>query len=365
MANRPRRAEEVTSGIQQLRYSTDSDPGIARTRRGGGFAYVDARGRRIPAGATLERIRALAIPPAWTDVWICADARGHLQATGRDARGRKQYRYADAWRRKRDARKFDRMQAFARALPAIRRRVRADLRAPGLPREKVLAALVRLLEKTRLRVGNERYVEANDSFGLTTLRNRHAHVEGTRVELEFRGKGGKPQRAHLDDERVARIVRRCRELPGQKLFEYVDDDGRAQAIDSADVNAYLKEIAGIEVSAKDFRTWAGTVLVASDLARREGPVRLAHVAAAVRAAAERLGNTPAICRKSYVHPGVLDPATWRSRTGRRVAARARGGLRAEEVELLRVLAPLRAPRRAARPRRSSPPASPRAASDRP
>ena len=254
----------------------------------------------------LVRIKSLAIPPAWTDVWICADARGHLQATGRDARGRKQYRYHDAWRTQREASKYDHMAEFAHALPAIRRRVRAHLALRGLPREKVLAALVRLLERTNLRIGNERYVEANDSFGLTTLRDRHARVRGSRVVLQFRGKGGKEQHAEVDDARVARVIRSCRDLPGQKLFEYVDESGAVQTIDSADVNTYLKEIAGIEVSAKDFRTWAGTVHVASTLARN--------------------------------------------------------GLNGEEVAALRLLAPLSRRRRGAYPRRSSPPTSRRAAS---
>ena len=302
----------------------------------------------------LARIKSLAIPPAWTDVWICADPRGHLQATGRDARGRKQYRYHEAWRARRDAGKYDRMAQFARVLPAIRARVRSDLALPGLPRAKVLAALVRLLERTRLRIGNERYAEENDSFGLTTLRNRHARVRGARVELQFRGKGGKAQHAAVDDERVARGVRRCRDLPGQKLFEYLDESGEVQTIDSADVNAYLKEIAGTEISAKDFRTWAGTVIVADFLSRREGAIRLSHVSAAVRAAAESLGNTPAICRKSYVHPRVLDPHTWASGARRPAPPRARGGLNAGEVATLRLLAPLTGSRRAARPRRPSP-----------
>ena len=339
-----------------LRYSADSEPGIRRFPSRGRFRYRAAEGGRISA-ATHERIKALAIPPAWTDVWICADARGHLQATGRDARGRKQYRYHEAWRAQRDASKYERMALFARSLPAIRRRVRADLALAGLPREKVLAALVRLLERTSLRIGNERYVEANDSFGLTTLRNRHARVRGARVALQFRGKGGKAQRAEVDDARVARVIRGCRELPGQKLFEYVDDAGAVQTIDSADVNAYLKEIAGHEVSAKDFRTWAGTVHVASTLSRREGRIGLAHVAEAVRSAAEHLGNTPAICRKSYVHPRVLDPATWANGTRRLQRARARAGLNADEVAALRLLAPVRRPRRAACPRPPSPPPS--------
>jgi DNA topoisomerase-1 len=311
----------------------------------------------LKARAVLERIKALAIPPAWTDVWICADESGHLQATGRDARGRKQYRYHPQWRLRRDAGKYDRMAAFARALPAIRRRVRADLALPGLPRSKVLAALVRLLERTRLRIGNERYAEENDSFGLTTLRNRHARVRGARIELQFRGKGGKAQHAAVDDERVARVVRRCRELPGQKLFEYLDEAGAVQTIDSADVNAYLKECAGADVTAKDFRTWAGTVIVANALARREGDVRHSHVMAAVRAAAQCLGNTPAICRKSYVHPRVLDPSTWSNGMRRRPPPRARGGLHAEEVATLRLLVPLSRTRTAARPRRPSPSSS--------
>ena len=345
---------------RRLRYSSDSEPGIRRIVARGGFRYRGAHGRRVPR-EILERIRSLAIPPAWTDVWICPDARGHLQATGRDARGRKQYRYHADWRTQRDAGKFDHMARFARALPAIRRRVRTHLASPGLPREKVLAALVRLLEQTCLRIGNERYVEANDSFGLTTLRNRHARVRGARVELEFRGKAGKAQRAQVDDARVARVIRGCRDLPGQKLFEYVDESGEVQTIDSADVNAYLKAIAGIEVTAKDFRTWAGTVHVASTLSRREGRIGLAHVAAAVRAAAQRLGNTPAICRKSYVHPRLLDPATWADGARRAHRPRARGGLHADEVAALRLLAPLRRPRRGGRPRRSTRPTSRRAA----
>lgn len=342
-----------------LRYTTDAEPGIRRQGHPGAFSYVGANGRRITAERTLARIRSLAIPPAWTDVWICSDPHGHLQATGRDARGRKQYRYANAWRQTRDAQKFDRMAEFARVLPAIRRQVRADLRAPGLPRRKVLAAIVRLLEETCMRVGNERYAEANGSYGLTTLRNRHARVGRGRLELEFRGKGGKFHKVEIEDASVARIVRHCRELPGQKLFEYLDDDGGVQAVGSADVNAYLKEIARTDVTAKDFRTWAGSVLVASVLSRREGRIGPSHVVAAVHAAARRLGNTPAICRKSYVHPRVLDPGTWAVRP-RGPAPRPRAGLRADEVGFLRMLPPLRASR-TARPRRSTRPTSPRAA----
>ena len=325
----------MTNRAGRLRHAADSEPGIRRRGEPGAFFYMGANGRRITSAATLARLKALAIPPAWTDVWICSDPRGHLQATGRDARGRKQYRYANEYRQRRDAHKFDRMRAFARVLPAIRKRVRADLGARGLPRRKVLASIVRLLEDTCMRIGNERYAEENGSYGLTTLRNRHARVAGTRIELEFRGKGGKFHRAEIRDPDVARIVRHCQELPGQKLFEYLDDEGHAQAIGSSDVNEYLKEIGGIEITAKDFRTWAGTVFVAAELSKREGRVGPSHVVAAVHQAAKRLGNTPAICRKSYVHPRVLDPGTWGG--PRRASARGRDGLRAEEVNLLRVL----------------------------
>jgi DNA topoisomerase-1 len=318
-----------------LRYSLDGEPGIRRRNGRAGFRYVDAKGRAIRDAETILRIRKLAIPPAWTDVWICKDARGHLQATGRDARGRKQYRYHARWRQHRDAGKFDRLVEFAAALPAIRRRVRNDLALPGLERRKVLAALVRLLETTCFRIGNEKYAEENESYGLTTLRNRHVRVAGQHVELQFRGKSGKFHKASIEDERLARIIRRCRELPGQALFEYLDDEGNAQAIGSSDVNEYLKEIAGADVTAKDFRTWAGSVLVANELARRDGPVGPSHMVAAVQQAARRLGNTPAICRKSYVHPRILDPGTWAERARRPVARRR--GLRADECTLLALL----------------------------
>ncbi len=322
-----------------LRYSLDSEPGYTRRSSVRGFDYFDAKGKRIRDKATLARIKSLAIPPAWEDVWICRDERGHLQATGRDARGRKQYRYHARWRELRDADKFDRLTEFAKALPAIRRRVKADLASPGLTRNKVLAALVQLLETTCIRIGNERYAEENDSFGLTTLRNRHVKVSGTRVEFQFRGKSGKFHRASVDDERLARIVRHCRDLPGQSLFEYKDGEGNVQSIGSSDVNDYLKAISGAEISAKDFRTWAGTVFVANELARREGPVGPSHMVAAVRQAAQRLGNTPAICRKSYVHPHILKVETWERRMNGHVV-RAPRGLRADEAALLRILRPL-------------------------
>ena len=344
----------------QLRFSADSEPGLRRVESARGIGYLRRSGKPVRDAATLKRIRSLAIPPAWTEVWICADPKGHLQATGRDARRRKQYRYHPRWREMRDAHKFDRMMEFAAALPAVRRRVEADLAHAGLPREKVLAAIVRLLDTTCLRIGNERYVEENDSFGLTTLRNKHVRVEGARVELEFRGKGGKFHRAAVEDAKLARIIRRCRELPGYALFEYLDESGAVQSVDSADVNGYLKEISGLDITAKDFRTWAGTVFVAGELSRREPPVGPSHMVAAVREAARRLGNTPAICRKSYVHPRLLDPETWR----RACRSRRRAGLRADESRLLALLSPIRAASRTPRLRRPSSSASPRAAAHR-
>ncbi|MGE5096362.1 MAG: DNA topoisomerase IB [Betaproteobacteria bacterium] len=339
-----------------LRYCANSEPGIYRRSGRSGFEYHDASGRRVRDAQTLARIKSLVIPPAWEDVWICRDERGHLQATGRDARGRLQYRYHPRWREIRDAHKFDHMIEFARALPLIRRRVKADLALPGLQRRRVLAAIVRLLETTCIRIGNERYAEENDSFGLTTLRNRHVTVHGPRIELQFRGKGGKFHRATVEDERLARIIRRCRELPGQALFEYLDDAGEPQSIGSSDVNDYLKEISGSDISAKDFRTWAGTVFVANELARREGPVGPSHMVAAIRQAAQRLGNTPAICRKSYVHPRVLDPQTWSNRRDTR-SSRPPRGLRADEAALLRLLTAASRTRRLRRPSPASPHAS--------
>ncbi len=319
-----------------LRYSSDQEPGLKRLQADKGFAYEDARGERVRDPEVLDRIKLLAIPPAWTQVWICADERGHLQATGRDARGRKQYRYHSRWREKRDADKFDHLLEFAQALPAIRQRTRADLALAGMPRRKVLATIVQLLERTCIRVGNEKYAEENDSFGLTTLRNRHVTVRGDRIEFRFRGKSGKFHRIGLEDPRLARVVRRCRELPGQDLFEYVDDAGAVQSIGSSDVNEYLREISGRELTTKDFRTWAGSLYVAAKLRAREEPVRLTDMAVAVREASQLLGNTPAVCRKSYVHPRVLDPATWVASEARRTA-RAPAGLSAEEAALVRIL----------------------------
>jgi DNA topoisomerase-1 len=284
--------------------------GITRRRAGRAFSYRDPQGCVIKQRKQLARIRALAIPPAWTGVWICPLANGHLQATGRDARGRKQYRYHPEWREVRDAHKFDRTLSFASALPAIRARVDADLRRQGLPREKVLAAIVRLLETTLIRVGNAEYARDNKSFGLTTFRDRHVAFDGAELAFEFRGKGGKRHQVSLRDRRLARIVRACQELPGQELFQYVDAEGVRRDVDSADVNAYLQEITGEPFTAKDFRTWAGTVLASLALSAFESfdsqAAAKRNLTRAIEQVAERLGNTVAVCRKSYVHPAILD-----------------------------------------------------------
>jgi DNA topoisomerase I len=291
-----------------LRYVSDHDPGIARRKAGAGFSY-----RRPDGGAidepTLDRIRKLAIPPAWTEVWICPDPRGHIQATGRDQRRRKQYRYHDRWRLVRDENKYDRLIAFGRALPKLRARVEDDLRQPGLHRDKVLAAVVRLMEITLIRVGNEEYARQNKSFGLTTLRNRHARVRGSQAIFEFRGKSGKIHKTGIRDRRLARIVKACQDLPGQRLFEYVDDEGELRAVESADVNAYLHEAMGEDFSAKDFRTWAGTLNAARALAMAPECASAAearrHIVTCVKAVAALLGNTAAVCRSAYIHPAVL------------------------------------------------------------
>jgi DNA topoisomerase-1 len=293
-----------------LRYSSDVQPGIRRRRAGRGFAYVDPDGATIRDREIISRIKSLAIPPAWSDVWICRWANGHIQATGRDARGRKQHRYHARWHEARDESKFDRMVAFAGALPGIRERTDADLARPGLPREKVLAAVVRLLELTLIRVGNDEYARLNKSFGLTTLRDRHAEIEGSRVRFRFRGKSGQQHEVGLRDRRLATVVKRCQELRGQELFQYVDEDGAVRDVASDDVNDYLREIAGADFSAKDFRTWAGTVLAYRALhalqpAGSETDARR-NVVAAIRETAGRLGNTPAVARKSYVHPAVVE-----------------------------------------------------------
>jgi DNA topoisomerase-1 len=293
-----------------LRYVTDETPGIARRKTRTGFRYVGPDGEPVRDPKQLERIKKLAIPPAWTDVWICPSPRGHLQATGRDAKGRKQYRYHEKWREVRDENKFEHMLAFSQALPKIRERVDQDLGLRGLPREKVLAAVVRLLEETLIRVGNEEYAQANKSFGLTTMRDRHVKIEGSEVRFSFRGKSGQRHKVELHDRRLAKIVQRCRDLPGQELFQYLDDAGEHQTIDSADVNAYLHEITGEHFTAKDFRTWAGAVLCACELRGIEhvsSETEAKHyIVEAVKHVAERLGNTPAVCRKAYIHPAIFE-----------------------------------------------------------
>jgi DNA topoisomerase-1 len=293
-----------------LRYSSDTRPGISRQRSGRGFSYRTPDGTTIRDRAVRKRIRALAIPPAWTEVWICPDPAGHLQATGRDARGRKQYRYHERWRTGRDDAKFERLIDFARVLPRIRERCDADLATPGLSREKVLAAVVRLLETTLIRVGNDEYARLNRSFGLTTLKTRHAQVSGTAIRFRFRGKSGRQHEVGLRDGRLARVIRRCQDLPGQELFQYIGDDGEPRDIASDDVNAYLREISGADVTAKDFRTWAGTVLAYRAL-RALAPgdddrASRRNVVEAVRLTSDRLGNTPAVARRSYVHPAILE-----------------------------------------------------------
>jgi DNA topoisomerase-1 len=300
-----------TARIAGLRYVNDErTAGITRIGSSTRVRYRLPTGRAVSDRAELARIRALAIPPAWTDVWICPDPRGHLQATGRDARGRKQYRYHPLWREIRDEAKYGRLIAFAQALPRIRRRTEIDLRKPGLSREKVLAAVVQLLEKTLIRVGNEEYAKSNGSFGLTTMRDQHAKVQGGRVHFEFRGKSGVRHAVDLHDRRLAKIIKACRDLPGYELFQYVDAEGTRQTIDSADVNAYLKSVSGEDFTAKDFRTWAGTVLAAQALAEvarfKSNAEAKRNVVKAIESVATRLGNTKAVCRKCYIHPAILD-----------------------------------------------------------
>jgi DNA topoisomerase I len=330
-----------------LRYVSDRRPGIRRQMGTLGFKYIAPNGRTIRDKAEITRINTLAVPPAWTDVWICPDARGHIQATGRDAKGRKQYRYHAEWRELREETKYDRMLSFANALPAIRRRTTADLAKPGLPREKVLATVVQLLEKSLIRVGNDEYAKKNKSFGLTTLRNHHVTVERDTVRFEFTGKSGVKHSVRVSDRRLARIIKACQELPGQELFEYVDDAGERRDVGSADVNAYLKEITGQDFTAKDFRTWAGTVLACTALSElgacdRRSQVKK-NIVQAVEAVSGLLGNTRAVCRKSYIHPAVIDSYSDGSmieNLKKQVARTARakqGQLRPDEMAVLTLL----------------------------
>lgn len=293
-----------------LRYVSDEDPGYSRKLKGEDFEYFDIAGKPIKDEARLLCIKRLAIPPAYKDVWICPRSNGHLQATGRDARGRKQYRYHEKWREARDETKYDKMLIFGAALPKIRKRVEADLALSGLPKNKVLATIVSIMERTFIRVGNEEYARDNNSYGLTTMRNKHVDVKGSKLRFKFRGKSGVQHEMDVDDRRLARIVKKVQDLPGQKVFGYVDEEGEARDIKSQDVNDYLREITGDEFTAKDFRTWAGTVLAAVALdaiERFENKTQAKkNVKEAISAVSKILGNTPAVCRKCYVHPAVLE-----------------------------------------------------------
>jgi DNA topoisomerase I len=302
---------EAAARAAGLRYVSDGPPGITREpKRGGGFRFVGVDGRAIRKAQEIQRIAHLAIPPAWTKVWICPSPNGHIQATGRDARGRKQYRYHERWRAQRDANKYERTVAFGEALPRIRARVDADLRRSDLGRERILATIVRLLDTTYIRVGNEEYARENRSFGLTTMRDRHVAVDGSKLRFEFRGKSGKPHSVGVTDRRVARVVTRLQDLPGQQLFQWVDDAGELHGVESDDVNAYIREAAGDDFTAKDFRTWAGTVLAAWALRELGQYASLTeakrNVVTAVESVARDLGNTAAVCRRCYVHPEVIN-----------------------------------------------------------
>jgi DNA topoisomerase-1 len=340
-----------------LRYVNDvQQPGIGRRRAGSGFSYRMPDGRRLTDRETMKRIRQLVIPPAWTDVWVCPDPLGHIQATGRDSHGRKQYLYHPLWHQVRDQGKYERLIAFAKALPRIRKRLNHDLRRHGMPREKILATVVKLLEETSIRIGNEEYRRQHRSFGLTTLRNRHARFESkSTIRFEFTGKSGKQHMVRLTDLRLARIVRQLQELPGQELFQYVDEDGQRHSIDSSDVNAYLRDISGDdEFTAKDFRTWNGTVLALRYLRLCEAPqsptAAKREVSTAIKSVAHDLGNTPAVCRSAYIHPRVLDAFTEGSLPdGEAVPNHPSVGLSDEEKSVLRLL-------KASLPRNGQPPA---------
>jgi DNA topoisomerase-1 len=329
---------EQSAKLAGLRYVTDSSPGIRRHRSGRGFTYRDPEGRTIRDRSVVRRIKALVIPPAWTEVWICPLPNGHIQASARDAKHRKQYRYHARWREVRDENKYDRMIAFGEALPALRKHVDEDLSQPGLPRSKVMATVVRLLELTLIRIGNEEYARENESYGLTTLRSRHVEVTGATLRFKFRGKSAKTHEVEISDRRLAAVVKRCQALPGHELFQYLDDEGQHRSIDSADVNDYLRESTGEEFTAKDFRTWAGSVFAAQTLSAlkfTESEAEMKHgVVEAIKLVAKRLGNTPATCRKHYIHPAVISAFL----SGKLESqAPAGGDLSAHEGALLRLL----------------------------
>ena len=318
-----------------LHYVDDTLPGITRRTLRGKFCYFDPAGQRITDPDEIKRINALAVPPAYTDVWICADPRGHLQATGRDARGRKQYRYHARWREVRDADKYSRLRDFARALPKLRRQLETLLAAPGFSRDKVMATVITLLDATLIRVGNTQYARDNRSYGLTTLRSRHVEINGSAILFQFRGKSGVEHQITVKDRRLARIIKRCQEIPGQNLFQYLDENGERHTISSSDVNAYLQTLTGADFTAKDYRTWAGSVLALSVLRQLQWEPESdakRHVVEMVKNVARQLGNTPAVCRKCYIHPAVLDGFLLGA-LAELPRPRTRKGLRAEEVGL--------------------------------
>ena len=348
--------DEIQSAKQAgLRYVTPGGKGIARKRAGSGFTYVDTEGRTVKDEATLGRIKSLVIPPAWSAVWISPTANGHIQAVGWDAKGRKQYRYHPDYRAARDLVKFDRMLAFGKALPRIRRAINRDLKRRGMPKRKVLAAVVKLLETTYIRIGNEEYAEENGSFGLTTMRNKHVEVLGGVLKFSFRGKSGQNHEIKLEDKRLAKIVRRCKDIPGRALFEYIDEEGSAHGLESGDVNEYLGEISGGEFTAKDFRTWGGTCLAANYLLCQleqmdDTKPTVRHIKKAlvdvVKNVACKLGNKPATCKKYYIHPTLLESFAGGSLTS--VAARFKDSRSAYQYEqmVLALLAPMKRARAA-------------------
>ena len=329
---------------KDLHYVDDTQPGFSRKVLRGKFAYFDKAGERIRDEAVIKRINLLVIPPAYTDVWICADPRGHLQATGRDAKGRKQYRYHPRWREIRDENKYSRMIAFGIALPKVRKKLEAQLALPGIGREKVMATVVSLLDATLIRIGNTQYARDNHSYGLTTLRNKHVDVKGSEILFEFRGKSGVEHQISVKDRRLARIIKRCMELPGQSLFQYLDDDGQRHTVSSSDINNYLHELTGADFTAKDYRTWAGSALALATLSKLDWqPAADAkkHIVSMIKAVSQQLGNTPAVCRKCYIHPAVLEGFLVGD-LHKLPASRQRKGLRMEEVALANFLKGLQA-----------------------
>ena len=324
---------------RDLHYVDDTQPGIRRKTLRGKFQYFDAKGVRIKDAAEIQRLNALAVPPAYTDVWICADPRGHLQATGRDARGRKQYRYHPRWREVRDLDKYSRLRDFGLALPKLRKQLEALLAAPGFSRDKVMATVITLLDATLIRVGNTQYARDNRSYGLTTLRNRHVEINGSAILFQFRGKSGVEHQITVKDRRLARIIKRCQEIPGQNLFQYLDENGERHSITSSDVNAYLQTLTGADFTAKDYRTWAGSALalaVLRELQWQPESEAKRHVVEMVKNVARQLGNTPAVCRKCYIHPAVLEGFVLGT-LAQLPRPRMRKGLRAEEVGLAMLL----------------------------